>query len=183
MSPDTMEEIRLHDLQFTLYLKEADILAKVEELASSLRADYAGKQPVFLGMLNGAFVFLSDLIRAYGEPAEVSFIRYSSYKGTKSTGMLKGELTVDPALEGRDIILVEDIIDSGFSMFQFLPILDKIQPASVKIVSLLFKKESCKYPVEPDYYAFDIPNDFVVGYGLDYDELGRNLPDIYVVKS
>lgn len=177
------KKVQLHDLKFRIYLTKEEILTKVEEIGAVLNKEYQGKEPVFLGMLNGAFVFMADLIRAYGAPAEMSFIRYSSYKGTKSTGKLKGELTVDKRLKGKDIILVEDIIDTGSSMHQFLPILHEIEPASVKLVSLLFKEESCKYPVHPDLFAFNIPSDFVVGYGLDYKELGRNLADIYVLSE
>lgn len=177
------ERIKIHDLHFHKFIGRDEIDRRVQEMGAQLYAEYRDRSPVFLGMLNGAFVFMADLIRAFPAPAEVSFIRYSSYDGTESTRELKADLRVDQKLQGRDIILVEDIIDSGFSMHEFLPILHSVKPAAIKLVSLLFKEQALKYPVKPDLFGFEIPTKFVVGYGLDYHELGRNLSDIYVLST
>jgi hypoxanthine phosphoribosyltransferase len=183
MSGIKMDEIKIHDLHFHKFIGKEVIEQRVQEMGAQLYEEYKDRSPVFLGMLNGAFVFMADLIRAFPAPAEVSFIRYSSYDGTESTRELKADLRVDQKLAGKDIILVEDIIDSGFSMHEFLPILHSINPGSIKIVSLLYKEKALKFPVKPDLFGFDIPTKFVVGYGLDYHELGRNLSDIYVLSS
>lgn len=176
-------DIQIFDLKFRLFISQEEIEKRVKEMGAKLYEEYKDRSPVFLGMLNGAFVFMADLIRAFPAPAEVSFIRYSSYDGTESTRELKADLRVDQKLEGKDIILVEDIIDSGFSMHEFLPILHSVNPGSIKIVSLLFKEKALKFPVRPDLYGFEIPTKFVVGYGLDYHEQGRNLSDIYVLSA
>jgi hypoxanthine phosphoribosyltransferase len=175
-----MANIQLHDLSFAPYLTEATLQSRVREMGQSLRETLAGEQPVFLIMLKGAFVFAADLVRAYDAPCEVSFVRAESYRGTSSTKELK--ILLGPQLEelyNRHIIIVEDIVDSGLTMARFIPMVEQVGPASIRLVSLLHKPEAEEEPVRIDLVGFEIPPKFVVGYGLDYDGLGRNLPAIY----
>ncbi len=171
--------IKLHDLYFKPYLSAAEIQQRVHALGQKIAQDYAGKQPLFIGILNGAFVFAADLARACAMDADFAFVRLASYEGTSSSGVVKTMIGLNAPVEGRHLILVEDIIDTGRTMYHFLPELRKQGPASVAIATLLSKPEAREFELEPDYTGFEIPNKFVVGYGLDYDELGRNLPDIY----
>lgn len=174
--------IQLHQLRFHTYLTREEIATRVQEIGGELATQLTGTRPVFLVMLKGAFIFAADLIRASGLDAEVDFVRTSSYVGTKSSREIKLLLPPDPALvEGRHIVLVEDIVDSGYTMQSFLPKLNVLNPASVTLVTLLHKPEATKIPVSIDFVGFSIPDKFVVGYGLDYDGLGRQLPAIYQV--
>jgi hypoxanthine phosphoribosyltransferase len=178
-----MSTIQVLDKTFEPYLKEAAIQEKITELAGQLNQDYAGKCPLFLSILNGAFLFTADLFKQITIEAEVSFIKLASYKGTSSTGNVITAIGLDINVKDRHIIILEDIIDTGKTLHHYLPQLESMQPASVKIAVLLNKKEALQYPVQVDYTCFDIPNKFVVGYGLDYDGLGRNSKDIYQLKS
>jgi hypoxanthine phosphoribosyltransferase len=178
-----MSTIQVLDKTFEPYLKEAAIQEKITELAGQLNQDYAGKRPLFLSILNGAFLFTADLFKQITIEAEVSFIKLASYKGTSSTGNVITAIGLDINVKDRHIIILEDIIDTGKTLHHYLPQLENMQPASVKIAVLLNKKEALQYPVQVDYTCFDIPNKFVVGYGLDYDGLGRNSKDIYQLKS
>jgi hypoxanthine phosphoribosyltransferase len=178
-----MSTIQVLDKTFEPYLKEAAIQEKITELAGQLNQDYAGKRPLFLSVLNGAFLFTADLFKQITIEAEVSFIKLASYKGTSSTGNVITAIGLDINVKDRHIIILEDIIDTGKTLHHYLPQLESMQPASVKIAVLLNKKEALQYPVQVDYTCFDIPNKFVVGYGLDYDGLGRNSKDIYQLKS
>lgn len=178
-----MSTIQVLDKTFEPYLKEAAIQAKITELAGQLNKDYAGKRPLFLSILNGSFLFTSDLFKQITIEAEVSFIKLASYKGTSSTGNVITAIGLDTNVKDRHIVILEDIIDTGKTLHHYLPQLDSMQPASVKIAVLLNKKEALQYPVQVDYACFDIPNKFVVGYGLDYDGLGRNSKDIYQLKA
>jgi len=178
-----MSTIQVLDKTFEPYLKEAAIQEKITELAGQLNQDYAGKRPLFLSILNGAFLFTADLFKQITIEAEVSFIKMASYKGTSSTGNVITAIGLDINVKDRHIIILEDIIDTGKTLHHYLPQLENMQPASVKIAVLLNKKEALQYPVQVDYTCFDIPNKFVVGYGLDYDGLGRNSKDIYQLKS
>ncbi len=178
-----MSTIQVLDKTFEPYLKEAAIQEKITELAGQLNQDYAGKRPLFLSVLNGAFLFTADLFKQITIEAEVSFIKLASYKGTSSTGNVITAIGLDINVKDRHIIILEDIIDTGKTLHQYLPQLENMQPASVKIAVLLNKKEALQYPVQVDYTCFDIPNKFVVGYGLDYDGLGRNSRDIYQLKA
>lgn len=172
--------IQVNELTFEPYLTEEMIQERVNELGQSLREQIGDAQPVFLVMLKGAFVFAADLIRASGLGGEIDFVRTSSYVGTVSSREIKLLLPPTPALiKDRDVILVEDIVDSGYTMQTFLPILNKLEPKSVTLVSLLHKPEAQKVPVQIDYIGFSIPNKFVVGYGLDYNGQGRQLKGIY----
>lgn len=176
-----MPTIKVHDKTFDIYLPEAQIQEKIKALADQINNDYAGKKPLFIPILNGSFMFASDLFKYITIDAEISFIKLASYKGMKSTGNIITAIGLDQDLFGRDIIIVEDIVDTGKTLTEFLPQLQHQQPASLKIAALLHKPDALKYPLTIDYLGFTIPNKFVVGYGLDYDGLGRNLKEIYQV--
>lgn len=178
-----MSTIQVLDKTFEPYLKEEAIQEKITALAAALNKDYAGKRPLFLSILNGSFLFTADLFKQITIEAEVSFIKLASYKGTSSTGNVITAIGLDMNVKDRHIIILEDIIDTGKTLHHYLPQLESMQPASVKIAVLLNKKEALQYPVQIDYSCFDIPNKFVVGYGLDYDGLGRNSKDIYQLKA
>lgn len=174
-----MQLVQVRDKQFEPYLSEAVILEKVKELAAQLSQDYAGKKPLLLAILNGSFIFAADLFKHITIEAEISFIKLASYKGTRSTGHVITAIGLDTDITDRHVIIIEDIIDTGKTLTAFLPQLYNQQPASLKIAVLLHKPEATVYPINIDYCCFSIPNKFVVGYGLDYDGLGRNLPEIY----
>ncbi len=174
--------ITLKDKSFVPFLSEDAIVQKVHELGSKISDDYKGKEPILLGVLNGSFMFLSDLAKQITIPSIISFIKISSYEGDSSTGVIKNLIGLQIDLKGRDVLIVEDIVDTGLSMVHLLELLGEHQPASIRIVTLLSKPEALQYKVVLDYVGFDIPNKFVVGYGLDYDGLGRNLPAIYQLK-
>ena len=174
-----MPVIRVHDKQFEPYISQGAIAGKIKELAHALEKDYQGKTPLFIAILNGSFMFASDLFKVLDIPAEICFIKLASYKGTQSSGHVVTSIGLDADLFGRHVIILEDIIDTGKTMSQFLPQLFHQQPASLKICTLLHKPEATVYPVHVDYRGFIIPDKFVIGYGLDYDGLGRNLKEIY----
>ncbi len=177
-----MSNIKVLDKEFEPYISEAAIQAKITELAHQLNQEYAGKRPIFLSILNGSFLFTADLFRQITIEAEVCFIKLASYKGTTSSGNVITAIGLDANVSGRDIIIIEDIIDTGKTLHHFLPQLESSQPTSIKIAVLLNKTEALAFPVKVDYACFDIPNKFVVGYGLDYDGLGRNTRAIYQLK-
>jgi hypoxanthine phosphoribosyltransferase len=178
-----MADIKIHDKYFVPYLSEQEILDKVKQLADKLNHDYKGRRPLFISVLNGSFMFSADLFKFLTIDAEICFIKLASYKGTKSTGHVITAIGLDTDINGRDIIILEDIIDTGKTMNQFLPQITHQQPASLKIAVLLHKPEATQYPLTIDYICFTIPNKFVVGYGLDYDGLGRNLGQLYQLKE
>jgi hypoxanthine phosphoribosyltransferase len=178
-----MPTFKVLDKEFVPYLSEKSIQEKISELAVQLNEEYAGKKPLFLSILNGSFLFTADLFRQITIEAEVCFIKLASYKGTTSTGNVITAIGLDANVSGRDIIILEDIIDTGKTLHHYLPQLESQQPASIKIAVLLNKKEALAFPVKVDYACFDIPNKFVVGYGLDYDGLGRNTKEIYQLKE
>lgn len=174
-----MGEIRVHDKQFEPYLEAEKIAARIKEIAGELNKDYADRRPLFIAILNGSFMFAADLFKELAIDAEICFIKLASYKGTKSTGHVLTAIGLDMDLFGRDVVIVEDIVDTGKTLSEFLPQLHHQQPASLKIVALLHKPEATVFPITIDYLGFSIPNKFVVGYGLDYDGLGRNIPEIF----
>lgn len=174
-----MSSVKVHDKTFEIYLSEEVIQQKVRELAAAINKDYEGKRPLFIGILNGSFIFASDLFKHITIDAEISFIKLISYKGTRSTGNVVTSIGLEEGLKGRDVVIVEDIVDTGKTMNEFLPQLRNQQPASLKIAALLHKPEATQFPLTLDYIGFRIPDKFVVGYGLDYDGLGRNLKEIY----
>lgn len=177
-----MSNITVLDKEFVPYISEAEIQEKISALAQQLNKEYEGKKPIFLSILNGSFLFTADLFKQITIDAEVCFIKLASYKGTTSSGNVVTAIGLDANVSGRDIIILEDIIDTGKTLHHFLPQLASNQPASIKIAVLLNKTEALAYPVKVDYACFDIPNKFVVGYGLDYDGLGRNTKAIYQLK-
>ena len=171
--------IKLHDKVFDTYLSEHEIQEKIRAIAEQLNRDYEGRRPLFIAILNGAFMFAADLFKYVTIDAEICFIKLASYRGMKSSGNVITAIGLDQDLFGRDVIIVEDIVDTGKTLSEFLPKLDHQQPKSLKIAALLHKPEATQYPLQIDYVGFSIPNKFVVGYGLDYDGLGRNLKEIY----
>lgn len=177
-----MNSIKVLDKEFVPYLSEKEIQKKITELANQLNKDYAGKRPIFLSILNGSFLFTADLFKQITIEAEVCFIKLASYKGMSSSGNVITAIGLEANVSGRDIIILEDIIDTGKTLHHYLPQLISSSPASVKVAVLLNKKEALQFPVQVDYSCFEIPNKFVVGYGLDYDGLGRNSKDIYQLK-
>jgi hypoxanthine phosphoribosyltransferase len=174
-----MSQIKLHNKTFTIYLSEEIILQKVKEVAEAINRDYQNKKPLFIAILNGSFMFASDLFKHITIEAEISFIKLASYKGMKTSGQVITAIGLDMDLINRDVIIVEDIVDTGKTLHQFLPKLRHQQPASLKIASLLHKPQALRHPLTIDYLGFTIPDKFVVGYGLDYDGLGRNFKEIY----
>jgi hypoxanthine phosphoribosyltransferase len=174
-----MARIKVHDKEFDIYLSDEAIQEKVVMLARQLEVDYKDKKPLFIAILNGSFIFASDLFKNLNIDAEICFIKLASYKGMRSTGNVITAIGLDQDLYNRDVVILEDIVDTGKTLFHFLPKLNHQQPASLKIVALLHKAEATEYELRVDYVGFTIPNKFVVGYGLDYDGLGRNLKEIY----
>ncbi|CAN5296250.1 hypoxanthine phosphoribosyltransferase [soil metagenome] len=178
-----MSHIKVHDKYFVPYLTEAEIQERVQEVASQINKDYTGKKPLFIAILNGAFMFASDLFKNISIEANISFIKLASYKGTKSSGQVITAIGLDADINGRDIIIIEDIIDTGKTLTAFLPQVWHQQPASLKIAVLLNKPEATVHPINITYCCFSIPDKFVVGFGLDYNGLGRNLPAIYQLEA
>ena len=176
-----MSFIRVHDKLFDPYLTQEEIQTRVSFIAEQLNEDYAGRKPLFIAILNGSFIFASDLFKKLHIEAEICFIKLASYKGSKSTGTVVSAIGLDADIFDRDLVIIEDIVDTGKTLTEFLPQLRHQQPRSLKIVALLHKAEATRYPVTIDYLGFSIPDKFVVGYGLDYDGLGRNIPEIYKV--
>jgi hypoxanthine phosphoribosyltransferase len=174
-----MTHYQVHDKQFAPYLNVAAIDAEVSRLASEISRDYEGKNPLFIAILSGSFMFASDLFKKITIPAEICFIKLASYKGTRSTGNVITSIGLDEDVHERAVIILEDIIDTGRTLHAFLPQLEHQQPRSLKICALLHKPDCTVFPVPIDYLGFSIPDKFVLGYGLDYDGLGRNLPEIY----
>jgi hypoxanthine phosphoribosyltransferase len=174
-----MSVIKVHDKVFETYLSEETIRQKIQEIGAALNRDYKGKKPLFIAILNGAFIFAADLFKQLEIDAEICFIKLVSYRGMKSTGKIITSIGLVDDLFGRDVILVEDIVDTGKTLHQFLPKLLHQQPASLRIAALLHKPAASVFPIKIDYLGFSIPDKFVVGYGLDFDGLGRNLREIY----
>ena len=177
-----MKEVAIHDKVFVPFISNEKIQEGIAKVAAQINKDYAGKRPLVLGILNGSFMFAADLFRQLTIEAEISFIKLVSYKGTSSTGNVVTAIGLEEDLLGRHIIIVEDIIDTGKTLSSFMPEIQHRQPASVKVASFLTKPEALKYDIKADYHVFEIENKFVVGYGLDYDGLGRNLPELYILK-
>ena len=175
--------ITVNDLQFEKFISEAEIKKCVAEVAAKINRDYAGKVPVLIGILNGAFVFAADLVRELTVEHEIHFAKFSSYEGTETTGQVKQLIGLPQGLEGRDVIIVEDIIDTGTTMYNLLPQIQAQGVRSVEICTMLLKPGKLQVPLNIKYCAKEIPNAFILGYGLDYDNLGRGYKDIYVVKS
>ena len=175
--------IKLNDKTFRVLISAEEIDKAVTRVAEQLNERYEGRTPIFLGVLNGSFLFLADLVRKVNFENQVAFVKISSYVGTESTGRVSQQLGIDFDIEGRDIVIVEDIVETGHSMTYLLDYLKSKNPASISICTLFFKPEKFLYDYDIDYTALSIGNEFIVGYGLDYDQLGRNLKDIYVIDE
>ena len=176
-----MNRITVKDKTFEVSMTEAQIKARVKELAQKISRDMEGKNPLLLPVLNGAFIFAADLMREMTIPCEVSFVKLASYQGTTSTGTIHEVLGINEDLSGRHIIIVEDIVESGLTIKRMVEQLGTRGPASVSICTLFFKPERLKEDLHLDYVAFKIPNDFILGYGLDYDQQARGLKDLYTL--
>lgn len=174
-----MSVIQVIDKKFKPYLSAAQISERIKAVASQINKDYEGKKPIFIAILNGSFMFASDLFKEITVEAEICFIKLASYKGTKSTGNVITSIGLDEPLKDRHVIIIEDIVDTGNTLNKFLPQLHNQQPASLKIAALLHKPEALEHPLVIDYLGFSVPNIFLLGFGLDYDGLGRNLAEIY----
>lgn len=175
--------VRLHDKDFAIYLEETNIRRAIARLAGQISADYAGKNPLFLAVLNGSFVFAADLLKEISIPCEISFIKLSSYQNTQSTGTVKELLGLTEDITGRHVVILEDIVDTGHTVSVLLAKLRERNTASIEIACLLLKPDCLQHPLQLKYTALAIPNDFVVGYGLDYNGLGRNLRHIYKLQA
>lgn len=171
--------IKVHDLSFSPFISREAIAKRVKELAARLDTDFEGKTPLFVPILNGAFMFAADLFKELQIPCEVSFVKVASYHGTESSGSVKEVIGLQSDIKGRHIVLVEDIVDTGLTMSQLLKRFQELEPASISIASLFLKPESLKVPIEIRYCGFEIENRFILGYGLDYQGQGRNFPDVY----
>lgn len=172
-----------HDKEFRLMISEQQIQDRVKELGRIISVDYEGKKPLLLAILNGAFIFAADLARALTIDCELSFVKLASYKGTSTTGNVQTVLGLDTSLKGRHIVIVEDIVDTGNTLTNFLKELYKDEPASVKLAACFFKPDALQHPLSIDYCGFHIPTKFIIGYGLDYDGLGRNYGAIYQLNE
>ena len=176
-----MDSIKIKDKSFRVSIPEAEIKTRVKALAEQMSKDLEGKNPIFLAVLNGAFIFAADLMREMTIPCEISFVKLASYQGTTSTGKVKEVFGINEDLSGRTVVIVEDIVESGQTMKQMIESLGTRNPASVQICTLFFKPEKLKEELTLDYVVFRIPDDFILGYGLDYDGLGRELKDVYTI--
>jgi hypoxanthine phosphoribosyltransferase len=176
-----LSQVTLHDKTFKSYMPEKQILEAIATIAEKINADYEGKKPLFLAILNGAFMFAADLMKEISIPCEISFLRVSSYQDMNSTGQVSEVIGLKEDVKDRHIIILEDIVDTGQTVYALLQSLSGKAPASIEIASLLLKPDCVQHPLQVKYIGKSIPNDFVVGYGLDYNGLGRNLRDIYKV--
>lgn len=184
MSQNNKPRVKLHDKTFELSIPHAQITEAIQKVADAINEDYKGVEtPLFLGVLNGAFMFLGELMSRIDLTCEVQFVKLASYVGTTSTGKVQDLIGLTDSVEGRHIIVVEDVVDTGESMEHLLDVLKEHKPASVSIATLLFKPTKFTKNYEVKYRAMDIPDDFIVGFGLDYDDIGRNLKDIYTIVA
>lgn len=176
-----MSRVKIKDKEFETSIPESVILEKVKAVAQRINKDMADKNPLFLAVLNGSFIFAADLMREITIPCEISFVKLASYQGTTSTGKIHEVIGINEDLSGRTVVIVEDIVDTGLTMKQMIESLGTRKPASIHICTLLLKPDKLKVDLNVEYAAMEIPNDFIVGYGLDYDQQGRNLRDIYTL--
>lgn len=176
-----METIQVKDRVFAPFIKEEELLKEIKRVAGEINRDYEGKEPLFLCILNGAFMFAADLLKNVNVPCNVSFVKVASYQGTESTGKIKELMGLQEDVEGRHVIIVEDIVDTGYTMRDVLDSLAEKKAASVQVCALLCKPDKLKVDLNLKYLALNIPNGFIVGYGLDYDGFGRNSRDIYKI--
>ena len=178
-----METIVIHDKKFRLSIPESEIQAAVKKVGDKISADLEGQNPLFIGVLNGAFMFAADLMKNISIPCEITFVKLASYEGIYSTGSVKEILGLNESVIGRNVVVVEDIVDTGITMERILNSLTVKGAASIRIATFLQKPDALQRDIKIDYIAMKIPNEFIVGYGLDYDGYGRNLRNIYTVVS
>ncbi len=178
-----MLEIQVKDKHFELFIPEETILKEIQRIADQMSHDLCDKEPLFVCVLNGAFMFASDLIKRMNFPCEVTFIRLKSYQGVSTNGQVKEIHGLIESVKDRHVVILEDIIDTGHTISYLKQSILKDNPASLKVATLLFKPEALQLDISPDYVALEIPSDFIVGYGLDYDGQGRNLRDVYKIKN
>ena len=175
-----MKQIKIHDKTFRLYISYEQITSVVENMAEKMNLDLAGKNPLFICILNGAFMFAAELFKRINlMEAEISFVKLASYQGDKTSGQVKQLIGLNENIEGRTVVVLEDIVDSGLTISSINEVLQKQNPHEVLFASLLIKPDSIKEKVNLDYVGMEIPNDFILGYGLDYNGHGRNRTDIY----
>ena len=177
------EKITVKDKTFVVSIREEEIRRQVKRVAAEITRDYEGRQPVFLAVLNGSFIFAADLLREVELPSEISFVKLASYQGTSSTGTIREVIGLNMDITGRPVIIVEDIVDTGITMAHMLDTLKGHNPASIDICTLLLKPTKLQVSLDVRYCCMQIPDDFVVGYGLDYDGFGRNTKDIYTITD
>lgn len=178
-----MQPITIKDKNFVPMIDRATLETRIAALAGQISADYAGRQPLFVAVLNGSFMFVAQLMKGISVACDVTFVRVASYQATESSGVVKEILGLTEDIRGRDVIIVEDIVDTGLTMFELCGQLATQKPNSLKIATMLFKPTALRADVSPSYVGFEIENKFVLGYGLDYDGLGRNLAAIYVLQQ
>lgn len=178
-----MKTVKIKDKEFELFLSQETIENAIDEIAKRLSADLKGKDPLFICVLNGSFMYASELMKRISIPSEVSFVKMSSYKGTTSSGKIKEIYGLEEDIKGRTIVIVEDIVDTGYTMSLMLEQLACDTPEQILVTTLLLKPDALEHDLKLDYVALEIPSDFIVGYGLDYDGYGRNFPEIYKIKN
>ncbi len=176
-----MDKVKIRDKEFEKYLSQAEIEAAIDRVAEQMTADLSDSDPLFIAILNGSFMFVSELMKRVNIPSELTFIKLASYDGVSSTGDVKRILALNKSIENRTVVILEDIVDTGNTMDHIIKELSIQNPKEIKVATLLFKPDALVKKVPLDYVALEIPSDFIVGYGLDYDGYGRNLPDIYKV--
>ncbi len=177
-----MKEVRILDKDFELFIDADTIQESIKRLAIDINKDLEGKNPIFIAILNGSFMFAGDLMKHVTIPSEITFVRIASYKGLTSTQNIKEVMGLKEDIKNRTVVIVEDIVDTGHTIEGLINEFETRQPKEIKVATLLFKPKALVKDVKPDYIALEIPNDFIVGYGLDYDGFGRNLQDIYKIK-
>ena len=175
--------IQLHDKEFVPFISAEEIDFAIKKMVAQIEDDFADEIPVFIGVLNGSFMVVSDFVKSYKKPCEVSFVKMASYEGMSSTNEVKELIGLNQDLTGRSVIVIEDIIDTGHTIVELKALFKKQNPKHFKIATLFFKPEAYKKEVKIDYVGIQIPNKFIVGFGLDYDGLGRNLPEVYQLKD
>lgn len=178
-----MKSVKIKNKEFNEFISEKDISEAIDQIANQMNKDLTNTDPLFICVLNGSFMFASELMKRVTMPSQISFVRMASYQGTQSTGVIKEIYGLEENIEGRTVVILEDIVDTGHTMSLILEQLKTAKPKEIKVATLLFKPEALKSNIKLDYVALEIPNDFIVGFGLDYDGYGRNLSSIYKIKS
>lgn len=176
-----MSTVKIKDKEFSIFIPETQILEAIQRLANKINEEMEGKNPLFVGILNGSFMFAGDLMKCINTNCEISFIKVASYSGTSSSGEVKQLIGFNDSIKGRNVVILEDIVDTGVTLENIINQLKEHEPADVRLATLLYKPAAFRKTFKIDYVAMEIPNDFIVGYGLDYDGYGRNLRDIYKI--